>query len=295
MLLDRRRVWNWSRNPYFWDNGKCFVAFCCHHFLQFVYDLTVSLAWLRHQSTQNSMRKTVMPLDWRRFGNSSRNRFFFTEVSVSIFSVVITILHFVCDLTVSLAWLRHQSTQNSMRKTVVPLEGRRVGDSCRDPFFWEWGKCFIFFCCHHFLQFVCDLTVSLACLRHPSTQNLMRKTVVPLERRRVRNSCRDPFFCDRGTCFILFCRRHFLQFVYDLTVSLACLRHQSTRNLMRKTVVLSDGRRVRNLCRNPFFVTMVSVSFCSVIVTFYNLYMTSPFLLHVLGINHRRIRWGRRW
>ena len=138
--------------------------------------------------------------------------FFVTEVSVSIFSVVITILHFVCDLTVSLAWLRHQSTQNSMRKTMVPLDGRRVGDSCRDPIFWYRGKCFILFCRRHFLQFVYDLTVSLAWLRHQSTQNSMRRTMVPLEGRRVGDLCRNPFFCDRGKCFNFFCRHHYFTF-----------------------------------------------------------------------------------
>ena len=172
---------------------------------------------------------------------------------LSSHSVAVTILQFVYDLTVSLAWLRHQSTQNLMRKTVMPLDWRRVGDSCRNPFFCDKGKWFILFCRRHFLQFVYDLTVSLACLRHHSTQNSMRKTVMPLDWRRVGDSCRNPFFCDKGKWFILFCRRHFLQFVYDLTVSLACLRHQSTQNLMRKTVVPLEGRRVRNSCRDPFF------------------------------------------
>ena len=109
------------------------------------------------------------------------------------------------------------------------------------------------FCCRHFLQFDFDLTVSRACLRHHSTRISIRNTVVLLDWRRIGNSCRNPFFCDDGKCFCCFCRCHFLQFVYDLTVSLAQRRYHLTQNLMRKTVVLSDGWRARNLCRDRVF------------------------------------------
>ena len=88
--------------------------------------------------------------------------FFVPQESVSSFSVAVTIFHFVYDLTVSLACLRHHSTRTPMRKTVMPLEGRRSGDSCRNWFFGGAGKCFVSFCHRHFLHFVCDLTVSQA-------------------------------------------------------------------------------------------------------------------------------------
>jgi hypothetical protein len=55
MPLDWSRVGESCRDPFFWDNGKCFVAFCCRHFLHFDYDLTVSRAWHRHQSTRISI------------------------------------------------------------------------------------------------------------------------------------------------------------------------------------------------------------------------------------------------
>jgi hypothetical protein len=91
------------------------------------------------------------------------------------------------------------------------------------------------------------------------------------------------FFCDDGKCFVLFFCCHFLLFVYDLTVSQARLRYHSTQNLMRKTVALSDGRRVGNSCRNPFLCDD-GVLFCSAVVTFYILYIFSPFLKHGLYI-----------
>ena len=53
-----------------------------------------------------------------------------------------------------------------------------------------------------------------------------------------------------------------------------------------------EGRRSVGLCRNPFFVMMVSVCFCSVAVTFYISYVISPFLKHGLGINRRGIQLG---
>ena len=204
VLSDGRRVRNLCRNPFFCDWGKCFVSFCRHHFLQFVYDLTVSQAWLRHHSTQHLMRNVVMLLDLRRVRNLCRNPFFCDWGKCLVLFCRHHFLQFVCDLTVSQAWLRHQSTQNSMRKKVVPLEGRRVRNSCRKPFFGEDGKCFVSFCCLLFLQFVYDLTVSRACLRHHSTQNLMRNAVMGLDRRRVWNSCRNRFFGDWGKWFVFF-------------------------------------------------------------------------------------------
>jgi hypothetical protein len=48
------------------------------------------------------------------------------------------------------------------------------------------------------------------------------------------------FVTKDGKCFVSFCRRHFLYFDYDLTVSRALLRHHLMQNLMRNTVMLSD-------------------------------------------------------
>ena len=68
--------------------------------------------------------------------------------------------------------------QNSIRNTVMLSDGRRVGNSCRNPFFGDDGKCFVSFFCRHFLQFDYDLTVSRALLRHHSMQNSIRNTVM---------------------------------------------------------------------------------------------------------------------
>jgi hypothetical protein len=99
-------------------------------------------------------------------------------VSDSLISVAVAILQFVSDLTVSQAWLRHQSTQNLMRKMVMLLDWRRVRNSSRNPFFGDDGKCLFLFCRRHILHFVCDLTVSRAQLRHHSMQNSIRNTVM---------------------------------------------------------------------------------------------------------------------
>ena len=115
------------------------------------------------------------------------------------------------------------------------------------------------FCCRHFLQFDFDLTVSRACLRHHSTRISIRNTVVLLDWRRIGNSCRNPFFCDDGKCFCCFCRCHFLQFIYDLTVSRAQLRYHSTQNLMRRRWCYRMGGEVETCVGIRFFVTMVSV------------------------------------
>ena len=72
-------------------------------------------------------------------------RIFGTMVSDSSLSVAVAILQFVYDLTVSQAWHRHHSTRILIRVTVIPLDWRRVGDSCRNPFFWDNGKCIVFF------------------------------------------------------------------------------------------------------------------------------------------------------
>ena len=56
---------------------------------------------------------------------------------------------------------------------------------------------FVSFFCRHFLHFVCDLTVSRALLRHPSTLNSMRITMIPLDRHRIGNFCRNPCFGDK--------------------------------------------------------------------------------------------------
>ena len=210
-------VRNSCRNPIFCDDGKCFVAFCCRHFL-----------------------------------------------------------HFVCDLTVSRPCLRHHSTQNSIRNAVMPLDCHRLWNSCCNPIFSDDGKCFCCFYCGHFLLFVYDLTVSQAWLtvRHQSTRISIRNMVVLSDWRRVAGSCRNPFFSfDKGKCLFPFYRSHFLQFVHDLTVSQAWLKHHLARISMRITVIPLDWRRVGDLCRNPFFVTMVSVCFCSVAVTFYISYV----------------------
>jgi hypothetical protein len=159
------------------------------------------------------------------------------------------------------------------------LVGSRVWNSSRDLFFGEDGTCFVSFYCRHFLQFDYDLTNSRAWLRHQSMQNLIRNTVMLSDWHRVGNSCRNPFFCNDGKCFVSFFFRHFLHFVYDLTVSQTLLRPQSTQNLMRKMVMLSDWRRVRNLSRNPFF--------CGNGI--------SPFLENSIGINQRGIQWGLQW
>ena len=116
-----------------------------------------------------------------------------------------------------------------------------------------------------------------------------------LNGRNIGDSCRNWIFWDDGKCSVLFCCRHFLHFVYDLTVSWACLRHHSTRILMRKTVVPLDGRRIENSSRNWFFVAQVSVLFCPVAVTFYNSSMISPFLKLGLGINQRRTQFAMQW
>ena len=206
-----------------------------------------------------------MPLDWGRVGDSCRNPFFLAEVSVSSLSVAVAILHFVYDLTVSQACLRHQSTWNLMGQTVMPLDGRRIENSCRDPFFCDKVSALFLFCRRHFLHFVCDLTDSQAWLRHQSTRNWMGQTVIPLDGRRIENSSRNQFFCDMVSVLFLFCRRHFLHFVCDLTISRAWLRHHSTWNLMGQTVMLSDWRSSRNSSRNLFFCDDGK---CSVAVSF---------------------------
>jgi hypothetical protein len=73
---------SYIRNSFFCDMVSVLFLFCCRHFLHFVCDLTISQAWLRHQSTRNWMRITMIPLDGRRNGNSSRNLFFCDKVSV---------------------------------------------------------------------------------------------------------------------------------------------------------------------------------------------------------------------
>ena len=172
----------------------------------------------------------------------------------------------------------------------MPLDWRRVGDLCRNPFFWDNGKCLFFSVAVTILQFVSDVSISQAWLRHHSTQYSMRKTVMPLDWRRVGDLCRNPFFWDNGKCLFFSVAVTILQFVSDVTVSRACHRHQSTRNWMRKTVMLSDGRRIENSCRDPFFWDNGKCLFFSVAVTIYNSSMISPFLKHCLGINRRRIR-----
>jgi hypothetical protein len=144
------------------------------------------------------------------------------------------------------------------------------------------------FCCRHFFHFVYDLTVSQAWLRHHSTRNSIRITVLTLNGRRIGNSCRNRIFWDDGKFSVSFCCRHFLHFVYDLTVSRACLRHHSTQIWMRKTVVPLDGRRIENSSRNRFFCGTGMCFFGSVAVTFYISHVISPFLKHVLlGIIRR--------
>jgi hypothetical protein len=68
-------------------------------------------------------------------------RFFVTKVSV----LSPSLFQFFYDLTVSRAWLRHHSTQNSIRNIVVLSDWRRVVGSCRNPFFCRNGKCFVSF------------------------------------------------------------------------------------------------------------------------------------------------------
>jgi hypothetical protein len=150
------------------------VSVLLQSLFQFVYDLTVCRTWLRHQSTQNLMRKTVMLSDGRRIGNSCRNPFFGDKVIVLFLFCRCHFLHFVYDLTVSLAWLRHHSTLNSMRKSVMLSDWRSSRNSSRNPFFCDNGKCFVAFWCHHFFQFVCLLINSTACLMHQSMQNRIK-------------------------------------------------------------------------------------------------------------------------
>ena len=135
MLSDWRGIKNSIRNPFFCYNGKCFVVVLPSSLLRFDYDLTVFQAWHRHQSTRISIGNAVMLSDWRRIKNSSRNPFFVTMVSVLLLFCRRHFLRFDYDLTVFQAWLRHHSTWNSIRITMIPLDGRRIGNSCRNLFF----------------------------------------------------------------------------------------------------------------------------------------------------------------
>jgi hypothetical protein len=126
----------------------------------------------------------------------------------------------------------------------------------RTVFLCDDGKCFVSFYRRHFLHFDYDLTVSQALLRHHSMQNLM--IVTELE-----THVAILLFVTMVSVFS-FCRRHFLHFDYDLTVSRALLRHHSMQNWMRNAVTLLDRHRVGKLRREPFFCDdgKCLVSFC---------------------------------
>ena len=53
------------------------------------------------------------------------------------------------------------------------------------------GGCFVLFYWGHFLQSGCLLTISTTCLRNQSMHLLMRISVIPLDGRRVGDSCRN--------------------------------------------------------------------------------------------------------
>ena len=59
--------------------------------------------------------------------------------------------------------------------------------------------------------------------------------------------------------------------------------------------MLSDWRGFGNSCRNPIFVTLVSVYVASGAVTFYYSSMILPFLKLDLGINRREFQLGIWW
>jgi hypothetical protein len=115
------------------DNGKnpkikeeitylfslCEQTLPAHHQTYFPQDLDT---FLRH-STQTQLKNYM---DWRRVGNSCRNPFFVTMVSDLLLSVVVAILKFVYDLTVSRACLRHQSARILIRNTVVPSDWQGI-------------------------------------------------------------------------------------------------------------------------------------------------------------------------
>ena len=258
MPLEGGRIGDSCGNRFFCGTGKCFVLFCRRHFFHFVCNLTVSQAWLRNHSRRNSIRITVMTLNGRRIGNSCCHRIFWVDGKCSVSFCRRHFLQFDFDLTVSQAWLRHHSTRNSNRNTVVLSDRRRIGNSCRNPFFCDDGKCFFSFCRRHFLHFVCDLTVFRAWLRHHSTRNSIRITMIPLNGRRIGNSCRNPFFCDQVSVLSpsLFSFR-----LWSHRFS-TWLRHQSTQILISNAVMLPDWRGIKNSSRNRFFCDDGKCSCC---------------------------------
>ena len=142
MLSDWRRVRNSSRNLFFGTMvSVCF--FCCRHFWRFNYDLTVSRAWHRHQLMRIWIRNTVVPSDWRGIENLSRNLFFWDDGKCFCCFYCRHFLHFVCDLTVFQAWIRHQSTRISFRNAVMLSDWRGIKNSSRNHFFCDNGKCFV--------------------------------------------------------------------------------------------------------------------------------------------------------
>ena len=109
-------------------------------FPTFVCLLIKSFTWLRHQSTQILMKIAVLPLGGRRVGASCRNWFFSDHGKLCCRFCWRQYSTFVCLLIKSFTWLRHQLTQILMKIALLPLDGCRVGASCRNRVFSDHGK-----------------------------------------------------------------------------------------------------------------------------------------------------------
>jgi hypothetical protein len=129
-------------------------------------------------------------------------RYFVTMVSVLFSFCRRHFLQFVFDLTASRAWLRHQSTQNLTRKMVMPLDGSRSENSCRNWFFCDNGKSYCLCWCRHFFFFRRLLTNSTSCLIHQSTRNSMPIAAIVWDWRNSWRSFRKAILGEEVSCFL---------------------------------------------------------------------------------------------
>ena len=151
-----------------------FVASVAVTVLQLVYLLINCFIWHRHQSRQNGMGMTGIPLDWRRVGGSCRNAIVCEDCKFFLSSIAFTF----CN----------SSAFSSIVSSGTGINQRRI-EWGRQGYLWigvEWAtrvaigcfvtrvSAFVASVAVTVLQFGCLLIISTTYLRHQSSQNQMR-------------------------------------------------------------------------------------------------------------------------